>query len=323
MTEALKQIWDKVDRMMGPQRMETEAEHIARDMREGRFPERSDPIQVPVNPKPEAMSDLITAEEAQKLADDCLLAAKVLADTQTFPTGQAVLTDAARTIIALHAQLADAQAAQAMVVERCAEFVERQGTWMQEHNLVGNGYDLVQQGKCLRALAPIDGFALVQELRAGVERLNRWRAEEGEKIKRQAKALTDLTKHCQRIEAENAGLARKIGKVQRGDGDHSQIADLEAKVINQRNELANLMARDGRLAELAAERDRLAAANAVLEARVAGLVEAAEDAEYDLLQWLECSKSLTAAGFNMDGTADVTAKLTAALSHIKRGKTNG
>ncbi len=177
----------------------------------------------------------------------------------------------ARTVIALHAQLADAQAAQAMVVERCAEFVERQGTWMQEHNLVGNGYDLVQQGKCLRALAPIDGLALVRELRADVERLNRWRAEEGEKIKRQAKALTDLTKHCQRIEAENAGLARKIGKVQRGDGDHSQIADLEAKVINQRNELANLRARDGRLAELAVERDRLVAANSKLEAKVAGL----------------------------------------------------
>lgn len=209
----------------------------------------------------ETMTDLITAEDAKKLLDEC--------------DGDDCLTcEYARTVIALHAQLADAQAAQAMVVERCAEFVERQGTWMQEHNLVGNGYDLVQQGKCLRALAPIDGFALVQELRAGVERLNRWRAEEGEKIKRQAKALTDLTKHCQRIEAENAGLARKIGKVQRGDGDHSQIADLEAKVINQRNELANLRARDGRLAELAADRYRLAAANAALEAKVAGLVEA-------------------------------------------------
>ena len=73
----------------------------------------------------------------------------------------------------------------------------------------------------------------------------------------------------------------------------------------------------------ALDNDRIAAANAALEARVAGLVEAAEDAEYDLLQWLECSKALTAAGFNMDGTAEVTAKLTAALSHIKRGKTNG
>jgi predicted RNase H-like nuclease (RuvC/YqgF family) len=130
--------------------------------------------------------------------------------------------DLARTVIALHAELADAQAAQAA-------------------------------------------------LRAEIDRLTRWRAEEGEKIKRQAKALTDLTKHCQRIEAENAGLARKIGKVQRGDGDHSQIADLEAKVINQRNELANLRARDGRLAELAVERDTLAAANSMLEAKVAGL----------------------------------------------------
>lgn len=74
---------------------------------------------------------------------------------------------------------------------------------------------------------------------------------------------------------------------------------------------------------MTATRDRLVAANSKLEARVAGLAEAAEDAEYDLLQWLECSKALTAAGFNMDGTAEVTAKLTAALSHIKRGKTNG
>ena len=134
----------------------------------------------------------------------------------------AAAPDLARTVIALHAQLADAEATQAA-------------------------------------------------LRAEIDRLTRWRAEEGEKIKRQAKALTDLTKHCQRIEAENAGLARKIGKVQRGDGDHSQIADLEAKVINQRNELANLRARDGRLAELAADRYRLAAANAALEAKVAEL----------------------------------------------------
>ena len=216
------------------------------------------------------MTDLITADEATKLLDGatpgpweadgdpwnriiwssaenrvCFMAhSSGLDDARDIATSNliAAAPDLARTVIALHAQLADAQAAQAMVVERCAEFVERQGTWMQEHNLVGNGYDLVQQGKCLRALAPIDGFALVQELRAGVERLNRWRAEEGEKIKRQAKALTDLTKHCQRIEAENAGLARKIGKVQRGDGDHSQIADLEAKVINQRNELRALQA---------------------------------------------------------------------------------
>ena len=181
---------------------------------------------------------------------------------------------------------ADAQAAVAMAVEKAAKKLERraellvqdEGSWEPDTNVTNlpewaesECEVLEESARLIRDLAPIDGFALVQELRAGVERLNRWRAEEGEKIKRQAKALTDLTKHCQRIEAENAGLARKIGKVQRGDGDHSQIADLEAKVINQRNELANLMARDGRLAELAADRDRLAAANAVLEAKVAGL----------------------------------------------------
>ena len=130
-------------------------------------------------------------------------------------------------------------------------------------NLVAAAPDLARA--LLDARAELaDAEATQAALRAEIDRLTRWRAEEGEKIKRQAKALTDLTKHCQRIEAENAGLARKIGKVQRGDGDHSQIADLEAKVINQRNELANLRARDGRLAELAADRYRLAAANAAV-----------------------------------------------------------
>ena len=208
--------------------------------------------------------------------------------------------------------LADAKAAQAMVVERAKplldlveEFVtatfhlldnsETSGptddptiaVWQPDFDQVSGlldrceglpsgSPDYMTAGELLvanirTALAPIDGLALVRELRADADRLNRWRAEEGEKIKRQAKALTDLTKHCQRIEAENAGLARKIGKVQRGDGDHSQIADLEAKVINQRNELANLRARDGRMAELAVERDTLAAANSMLEAKVAGL----------------------------------------------------
>jgi len=56
MTDDLKDIWAKVDARNGPQRMETEAEHIARDMREGNFPKRSDPIQVPVTP-PSGMTD--------------------------------------------------------------------------------------------------------------------------------------------------------------------------------------------------------------------------------------------------------------------------
>jgi len=175
---------------------------------------------------------------------------------------------------------ADAEAAMAAVVERAADSLLECSVWCDSQERAdANWHNGVVDARKhfmarIRDFAPIDGLALVRELRADADRLNRWRAEEGEKIKRQAKALTDLTKHCQRIEAENAGLARKIGKVQRGDGDHSQIADLEAKVINQRNELANLRARDGRLAELAVERDTLAAANAVLEAKVAGLVDA-------------------------------------------------
>ena len=168
----------------------------------------------------ETMTDLITAEEAKKLLDhyglptDCDCNDEDCVKCSHYPTLQEraskklkeISPDLACTVIALHAQLADAQAAQAMVVERCAEFVERQGTWMQEHNLVGNGYDLVQQGKCLRALAPIDGLALVRELRAESE-----------------------TRHQLHLE--------------------------QVRITN----------------EWIAERDRLAAANAVLEAKVAGL----------------------------------------------------
>lgn len=103
---ALKRIWEKVDKMIGPQRMETDAEHIARDMREGRFPERSDPIQVPVNPKPETMADLITAEALiHRMYDGP-------SDDPT-PLNRSEVEVIARTVIALHAQLADAQTAQA------------------------------------------------------------------------------------------------------------------------------------------------------------------------------------------------------------------
>ena len=187
-----------------------------------------------------------------------------------------LMAEAARALLDARAELArvkaDAAVAVALAIERAAEVCDDLAIGYAKHKGVPGA--LHDAARDIRALAPVDGLAMVQELRAETERLERWRSEEGEKIKRQAKALTDLTKHCQRIEAENAGLARKIGKVQRGDGDHSQIADLEVKVINQRNELANLRARDGRMAELAVERDRLAAANAVLEAKVAGLVDA-------------------------------------------------
>lgn len=43
--------------------------------------------------------------------------------------------------------------AEARGMERAAGVVEAQGKWMQEHNLVGNGFDLIQQGKAIRAEA--------------------------------------------------------------------------------------------------------------------------------------------------------------------------
>jgi len=54
---------------------------------------------------------------------------------------------------------------------------------------------------------------------------------------------------------------------------------------------------------------------------VAELVQAAEDAEYDLLQWLECAKFLEAVGFNVDDTAPAVERLTAALRAIKETDT--
>ena len=193
------------------------------------------------------MTDLITAEDAKKLLDEC-------------DSDGCLTCEYARSVIALHAQLADAQAARAMVVERCAEEAVRTTAADGQRNIKDQWRAEIGEevASAIRALAPIDGLALVQELREQVERRGR----------------------------------------------------MHMSVVK-------------RMVQSQADRDRLAAANAALEARVAGLVEAAEDAEYDLLQWLECSKALTAAGFNMDGTAEVTAKLTAALSHIKRGKTNG
>ena len=57
-------------------------------------------------------------------------------------------------------------------------------------------------------------------------------------------------------------------------------------------------------------------AEALAVPEVKALVEAAQDAEYDLLQWIACTEYLTTAGFNMDGTPEVADKLTAALRQI-------
>lgn len=130
------------------------------------------------------MTDLITAEDAKKLLDEC-------------DSDGCLTCEYARSVIALHAQLADAQAAQAMAVERCAEVMDQK--WFIEDSM----RDAIKAE--IRALAPASGVEALAALRA------------------ENKRLTDAV-----IDAE-------------------------------------------------AERDILAAANAVLEAKVAGLVEALED----------------------------------------------
>ena len=132
MNDALKQIWEKVDQMLGPQRMETEAEHIARDMREGRFPERSDPIQVPVA-GPAALAALAAAYPA-----DLAEAGKVLEGVTVIANGRYAgershftihdadtVQKAADTIRSLIA-LATAQAAQIAGLEA---FIRNDADW--------------------------------------------------------------------------------------------------------------------------------------------------------------------------------------------------
>ena len=170
----------------------------------------------------ETMTDLITAEEAKKLLDhyglptDCDCNDEDCVKCSHYPTLQEraskklkeISPDLACTVIALHAQLADAQAAQAMVVERAADAVKSLWMWDDEGWQVHRPTQSEAEA-AIRALAPIDGLALVQELRAESE-----------------------TRHQLHLE--------------------------QVRITN----------------EWIAERDRLASANAVLEAKVAGLVDA-------------------------------------------------
>ncbi len=60
---------------------------------------------------------------------------------------------------------AEADLAAALMVEKAAEIIEEQGQWMKNHNLSGNGFDLIQQGKPIRALAPASALSELQVLR--------------------------------------------------------------------------------------------------------------------------------------------------------------
>lgn len=54
--------------------------------------------------------------------------------------------------------------------------------------------------------------------------------------------------------------------------------------------------------------------------RVARLVEAAREAEFDLSEWFECRGELIKAGFNMDGTEGIRDRLRAALAAMDTPK---
>ena len=203
------------------------------------------------------MTDLITAEEAKKLLDGttpgpwraegdpwsrivwssaenrvCFMAhSNGLDDARDVATSNLVAAapDLARTVIALHAQLADAKAAQAMVVERAVGVAKRHRSKVQINEpLWHDGQDWASDriAEAIEALADTDGMALVQALRAERD---------------EAKRLMEM-RHREMLAADE--LMRK----------HQRRAD-----------------------KAEADRDRLAAANAVLEARVAELEGALRD----------------------------------------------
>lgn len=195
------------------------------------------------------MTDLITAEEAKKLLDgttpgpwdwDTGDGTIYMADGDVSPRIAtidwdntdadqgyadaeliAAAPDLARTVIALHAQLADAKAAQAMVVERAVGVAKRHRSKVQINEpLWHDGQDWASDriAEAIEALADTDGMALVQALRAERD---------------EAKRLMEM-RHREMLAADE--LMRK----------HQRRAD-----------------------KAEADRDRLAAANAALEARLA------------------------------------------------------
>lgn len=208
------------------------------------------------------MTDLITADEATKLLDGatpgpweadgdpwnriiwssaenrvCFMAhSNGLDDARDIATSNliAAAPDLARTVIALHAQLADAQAAVALVVAELRQFVtDSYQCGCMDAGCAGRHAErnstLEALSETLDALAPADGLALVRELRA-----------ERDAADQRAGAM----------------LARIVAL--EADGEAARSA---ASTNFARAETAE------------AERDRLAAANAVLEAKVAGLDE--------------------------------------------------
>ena len=141
----------------------------------------------------------------------------------------------ARALLDARAELArvkaDAAAAQALMVERAAEVCDDLAIGYAKHKGVPDA--LHDAARDIRALAPVDGLALVRELRAERDAAD---------------------------QRDGAMLARIVAL--EADGEAARSA---ASTNFARAETAE------------AERDRLAAANAVLEAKVAGLRDFVDD----------------------------------------------
>lgn len=116
------------------------------------------------------MTDLITAEEAQKLlyrADGADTSGAVARSIEAFSHAAPRL---ARTVIALHAELAqaraDAKAAVAVVVERAAERLDLAEHDAEERDWRSGANAFAALAKSVRAIAPEDAIAEVAKLRA-------------------------------------------------------------------------------------------------------------------------------------------------------------
>lgn len=218
------------------------------------------------------MTDLITAEEAEKLLDhyglptDCDCNDEDCVKCSHYPTLQEraskklkeISPDLARTIIALHAQLADAKAAQAMVVERAVGVAKRHRSKVQINEpLWHDGQDWASDriAEAIEALADTDGITLVQALRAERD---------------EAKRLMEM-RHREMLAADE--LMRK----------HQRRAD-----------------------KAEADRDRLAAANAALEARLA-----------NGMKWCDLMDGPVSKSQFVNGQATAAQQIRAALAEVQ------
>ena len=205
----------------------------------------------------------------------------------------AAAPDLARTALALHAQLADAKAAQTMVVERAAAKADRgHGTYCRARGRDPEKYvsAFYLMAREIRALAPIDGLALVRELRDRAEKAEARLDRHLSIFADHAAVVWGIIRAAGDLPTLNDGPFKEgfisgmeevaaRGDIQAADGNH-QLQDLCEQIIALvTGEATLIMAKpEVVVRKMAAEADcdRLAAANAALEAKVAGLVEAAK-----------------------------------------------